>query len=178
MCLKSTRKKIKWYLNSGCSRHMTGDKEQFNKLDAKDGGHVTFGDNAKGKIIGIGEISNSQSLSIHHVLFVDGLKHNLLSISQLCDMGNKVTCYPKNCFISSLDEDKVIFSGKRLDNVYVIDLNKIDNKDIKCLMSISYDIWTWHRRLEHVNFELLNGLCKHELVISLSNLEFTKNMKV
>ena len=37
---------------------MIGDKEQFNKLDAKDGGHVTFGDNAKGKIIGIGEIGN------------------------------------------------------------------------------------------------------------------------
>ena len=35
---------------------MTGDKKQFNKLDAKDGGHVTFGNNAKGKIIGIREI--------------------------------------------------------------------------------------------------------------------------
>ena len=58
MCLKSTRIKSEWYLDSGCSRHMTGDKEQFNKLNAKDGGHVTFGDNAKGKIIGIGEIGN------------------------------------------------------------------------------------------------------------------------
>ena len=74
---------------------MTADKEQFHKLDAKDGGHVTFGDNAKGKIVGIGEIGNLQSLSIHHVLFVDGLKYNLLSISQLCDMRNKVTFYPK-----------------------------------------------------------------------------------
>ena len=117
---------------------MTGDKEQFNKLGAKDGGYVTFGDNAKGKIIGIGEISNPQSLSIHHVLFVDGLKHNLLSISQLCDMRNKITFYPKNYFISSLDDDKVIFSGERVENVYVIDLNKIDNKDVKCLMSISH----------------------------------------
>ena len=62
------------------------------------------------------------------MLFVDGLKHNLLSISQLCDMGNKVTFYPKNYFVSSLDEDKVIFSGERVDNVYVIDLNKIDKK--------------------------------------------------
>ena len=118
---------------------MTEDKEHFNKLDAKDGGHVIFGDNAKGKIIGIGEICNPQSLSIHHVLFVDDLKYNLLSISQLCDIGNKVTFYLKNCFVSSLDKDKVIFSGKRVDNVYVIDLNKIDNKDIKCLMAISYD---------------------------------------
>ena len=56
---------------------MTGDKEQFNKLYTKDGGHVTFGDNAKGKIIGIREIGNLQSLYIHHVLFVDGLKYNL-----------------------------------------------------------------------------------------------------
>ena len=96
---------------------MTEDKEQFNKLDAKDGGHVTFGDNAKRKIIGIREISNPQSLSIHHVLFVDGLKHNLLSISQLCDIGNKVTFYPKNYFVSSLDEDKEIFSGEKVDNV-------------------------------------------------------------
>ena len=58
MCLKSTRIKSKLYLDSRCSRHMTGDKEQFNKLDAKDGGHVTFGYNARRKIIGIGEIGN------------------------------------------------------------------------------------------------------------------------
>ena len=58
MCLKSIGTKSKKYLDSGCSRHMTGDKKQFNKLDTKNGGHVTFGDNAKGKIIGIGEIGN------------------------------------------------------------------------------------------------------------------------
>ena len=73
MCLKSTRIKSKWYLDSRCSRYVTGDKEQFNKLNAMDRGHVTFGDNAKGKIIGIREIGNPQSLTIHHVLFIDGL---------------------------------------------------------------------------------------------------------
>ena len=109
------------------------------------------------------------------MLFVDGLKYNLLSISQLCDMGNKVTFYPKNCIVSSLDEDKVIFSGERVDNVYVIDLNKIDNKDIKCLMSISHDTWTWHRRLGHANFELMNDLFKNELVIGLPKLKFNKD---
>ena len=116
----------------------TGDKEQFNKFDAKDEGHVTFGDNAKGNIIGIGEIDN-QSLSIHHVLFVDCLKYNFLSISQLCNTANKVTFYPKNYFVSSFDEDKIIFSGEMVDNAYVIDLNKINNKDIKCIMYISHD---------------------------------------
>ena len=46
-------------------------------------------------------------------------------------MENKVTFYSKNYFVSSIDKDKVIFSGERVDNVYIIDLNKIDNKDIK-----------------------------------------------
>ena len=77
--------------------------------------------------------------------------------------------------VSSLDEDNVIFSGKRVDIVYIIDLNTIDNKDIKYLMAISHDIWTWHRRLGHANFDLLNDLCKHELVIGLPKLEFTKD---
>ena len=57
-------------------------------------------------------------------------------------MGNKVTFYPKNYFVSSLNEDKIIFIGERVDNVYAFDLNKINNKDIKCLISISYDTWT------------------------------------
>ena len=67
----------------------------------------------------------------------------------------RLLLYPKNCFVSSLDEDKVIFSVERADNVYVIDLNKVDNKDIKCLidikclMAISHDTWTWHKRLGH-----------------------------
>ena len=52
---------------------MTGDKDQFISLESKDGGNVTFGDNAKGKIIGIGQVGNSNSLSIHKVLLVDGL---------------------------------------------------------------------------------------------------------
>ena len=90
-------------------------------------------------------------------------------------MRNKVTFYPKNYFVSSLDEDKVIFSGERVDNIYVIDLNKIDNKDVKCLMSISYDTWTWHRRLGHINFELMNDICKNKLVIGFPKLKFNKD---
>ena len=90
-------------------------------------------------------------------------------------MRNNVTFYPKNYFVSSLDEDKEIFSGEKVDNVQVINLNKIDNKDIKCLMSISHDTRTWHRRLGHANFELMNDLCKNELVIGMPKLKFNKD---
>ena len=56
----------------------------------KNEGYVTFGDNAKRRTIGQGNIGNDTSSLIESVLLVDGLKHNLLSISQLCDKGFKV----------------------------------------------------------------------------------------
>ena len=65
---------------------MTGDFSKFSTFTKKDGGFVTFGDNAKGKIIGIGNVGNSPTPIIENVLLVDNFKHNL-SISQLCDKG-------------------------------------------------------------------------------------------
>ena len=50
----------------------------------------TFGDNAKWRIIGQGNIGNDTFSLIESVLLVDDLKHSLLSISQLCDKGFKV----------------------------------------------------------------------------------------
>jgi hypothetical protein len=64
---------------------MTGDKNKFTSLTLKDGGNVKFSDNSKRKIIDIGNIGKTHSLIIEDVLLVDGLKHNLLSISKFCD---------------------------------------------------------------------------------------------
>ena len=58
-------------------------------LKPKSGGDITFGDNSKGQIEGIGIIGNKSSIFIEKVLLVNGLKHNLLSISQLFDKGFK-----------------------------------------------------------------------------------------
>ena len=69
---------------------MIGDESKFTFLTKKNGGYVTLGDNVKRKIIGQGNIGTDISSLIENVLLVDGLKHNLLSISQLCDKGFKV----------------------------------------------------------------------------------------
>src|ERR1044072_6350616 len=74
-----------WYLDSGCSRHMTGERHMFQKLELKAGGVVGFGGTQKGKIMGSGTISYGKSSSIKNILLVEGLMHNLLSISQLAD---------------------------------------------------------------------------------------------
>ena len=59
---------------------MTSDSKLFSKLEKKKGGTITFGDNANG-IFGISTIGNDSSTCIENVLFIDGLKHNLLSVS-------------------------------------------------------------------------------------------------
>ena len=69
-----------WYVASGCSRHMTGEKSNFLSLTATDGGSVAFGNGKSGTIVGIGKIGESLSHSIDGVYLVDGLKHNLLSV--------------------------------------------------------------------------------------------------
>ncbi|CAL1413172.1 unnamed protein product [Linum trigynum] len=79
-----------WYLDSGCSHHMFGKNYLFNSLVMKRGGKVTFGDDSQGIIVGSGNIGKSPGPFIKNVLLVDGLKHNLLSISQLCSNGNRV----------------------------------------------------------------------------------------
>ncbi|CAN1324971.1 hypothetical protein LINPERPRIM_LOCUS33315 [Linum perenne] len=63
---------------------MTGDKRLFSLLEEFKGGKVIFGDNDKSRIMGKGTIGKQPEPVFHNVLFVPNLKHNLLSISQLC----------------------------------------------------------------------------------------------
>jgi len=68
-------------LEIGCSKHKTRDKRKFVNLLLKQEGHVTYGDNNKGIILGRGTIGDKNTFWINDVLFVEGLKHSLLSIS-------------------------------------------------------------------------------------------------
>ena len=86
VCLKSHhQKEMKWYLDSGCSRHMTRNKSQFKSLRPKDGGIVKFVDGIKSKIVGICNVGKNNSDLITDVMLVEGLTHNFISISQFCD---------------------------------------------------------------------------------------------
>ena len=100
-----------WYLDSGCSKHMTGDKSQFLSLVAYNGGTVTFGDNVKGDIIAIGKVGKSQHCSIDNVFLVEGMRHNLLSISQFCDKGNTVRFTCEKCLVVDCNTGNTILEG-------------------------------------------------------------------
>jgi len=75
---------------------MTSDLAKFTKLSLKNEGIVTYRDNNKGKILGTRTISNGSSFNIKDVLPVESLKHNLISITELCDKGYNVVFEPKS----------------------------------------------------------------------------------
>lgn len=58
VCLVTGSNKNKWYLDSSCSRHMTGDKIKLNNIKETDYGEVIFGDSGKDKVIGIRNVGN------------------------------------------------------------------------------------------------------------------------
>ncbi|XP_074318518.1 uncharacterized protein LOC141655331 [Silene latifolia] len=161
-----------WYLDSGCSRHMTGDKNLFLSLKPFNGGKVTFGDNKKGKVVGIGKIGISPSHAISEVYLVEGLKHNLLSISQLCDKGNKVVFHSYGCRIIIEGTSNVILEGQRKRNVYMIDLNAIPTNSFTCMKVTLDDPCLWHKKFAHISSTILNKLKRWDLVEGLPAIKF------
>ena len=153
---------------------MTEDESKFTFLTKKKREYVTFGDNAKGRIIGQGNIGNDISFLIKSVLLVDGLKHNLLSISQLCDKCFKVIFEASHCIIKDIQNDKTIFMGHRCDNVYEINISKYDGHD-RYFSSMDDQSWLWHKRLGHANMNLISQLNKDELVRGLPKINFQKD---
>ena len=160
-----------WYLDSSYSRHMTRDKSKFVSLTIKQEGFVTYGYNNKGKILGYGNVGTSQTTCIENVLYVEGLKHNLLSISQLCDKGFDISFTSSFCMIFNPLNDMKL-KGNRLDNIYMLDLEKAFISESKCLLSKNDDAWIWHRRFAHIHMNHLNKIIAKDLVIGLPKPKF------
>jgi len=118
---------------------MTKDASKFLSISLEQDGHVTYGDNNKGKILGKGTIGNENSLHIHDVLYVEGLKHSLLSISQLYDRGYQVTFRMNSCEIRLPNSKDVMLIGKRSNNIYLLDISS--STSIGCLLTKHEESW-------------------------------------
>ena len=104
-----------WYMDSGCSKHMTGRKELLTNFRDRYYGKVKFGNNHYAPIMGYGEIVQ-KNIIIKKVAYVEGLGHNLLSIGQFCDKGLEVNFRSTNCCVRTY-EGKQLLGGTRKSNL-------------------------------------------------------------
>jgi hypothetical protein len=164
-----------WLMDSSCSRHMTENKKWFSSLTPlSHKEYVTFGDDRKGKVLGIGIIKVNDCFTLNDVALVDRLGYNLLSVSQLCD-ANLSVLFRKS------DSHVLDSSGKR-----VCGISRIGNvfqsgffaqSSLRCLISqSSSELWKWHRRLGHLSFNLLRRLSGLGLLRGLPLLKFESDL--
>jgi hypothetical protein len=164
LVLSAQRKKNPWYIDSGCSKHMTGDRNKFLTLSDSKSGNVTFENDAPGKIKGKGIVNLCNGKrKAQDVLLLEDLKHNLLSVSQVCDRGCEVFFTSKDCRIKTVDSGQLVAKGIRKENnVYVLK----EEEEEECNLSKYDESWLWHRRLGHLNFDHIiklrnNGAVKY-----------------
>nr|GEW83822.1 hypothetical protein [Tanacetum cinerariifolium] len=138
---------VLWYLDSGCSKHMTVDRSQLVNFVQKFLGMVKFGNDHVATIIG-----------------------------QFCDSNLEVAFRPNTCFIRNLDRVDLL-TGSWGNNLYTMFLQDMMASSPICLLSKASKTksWLWHRRLSHLNFGAINHLARQGLVRGLPKLKFEKD---
>ncbi|KAJ9544869.1 hypothetical protein OSB04_024576 [Centaurea solstitialis] len=165
-----------WYIDSGCSRHMTGTLELLSHYVNKEGSSVAFGGNQKGKIKGYGMIVKGE-ITVNQVSYVDGLKYNLISVSQLYDNGMDVKFNIKYCVLYKADTLIEVMRANRRGDLYLLIFDALDEKEEICLISSmkNEEAWLWHTRFCHLNFHTLEKLVRLKLVKGLPTIKFEKD---
>ena len=164
-----------WYVDSGCTSHMTGRRDLLSNYVEERVGTLKFGDRQGGRIRGYFTVTNG-TITINKVTFIEGLDHNLLSSSQFSENGYLVTTFVIGCSINN-EDGKEIIHGKRCSGLYAVDFRVIQCKEKISLLSMASkeDSWLWHPRLSIQNFKDINKLVNKELVVGMPELRLGKD---
>lgn len=133
-------------------------------------GSVTFGNGVEGNVLRIGTLNFKGLPKIKKVLLVEGLKANLLSISQICDQGYTINFDKDNYFILNKNGENVLEGFRSNDNCYTM------LSSIMCQSFVNNNTDVWHAKLGHINFKILKKLSHEGIVRGLPKL--VKNLMV
>ncbi|KAJ9547256.1 hypothetical protein OSB04_019799 [Centaurea solstitialis] len=120
-----------WVVDSGCSRHMTGTLELLTSYIKQEGSSMAFGGNQKGRIKGYGMIVKGE-VRMNQVSYVDGLKHSLISVSQLCDNRLDVLFKIKFCVMYKADTLVEVMRANRRGDLYLMCFHTLEAKEEIC----------------------------------------------
>jgi len=152
---------------------MTGCKSLLDEYRVQSGPKITFGDDASGDTEGYGVLNNGQ-VKFAHVAYVNGLKYNLISVSQLCDVGYRVLFDVSRGIIFN-QEWKVVLIAPRKGNVYQMDMETTPSEQCFYSKADEDTNWLWHKRLSHLNFKNINKLSRKSLADGMPPLSFSKD---
>ncbi|KAH9779126.1 hypothetical protein KPL71_007607 [Citrus sinensis] len=168
-----------WIVDSGCSNHMTGDRQKLQNCSEYKGNRVVVtADNSRLPIAHIGKAIvtprySPNQVPLQDVYHVPGMKKNLLSVAQLTSSGHYVLFGPQNVkvFRDLKISEKPTMEGRRLESVYVMSAESayVD----KTRRNETADLW--HMRLGHVSYSKLSAMVKKSMLKGLPQLDVRTN---
>nr|GEX27078.1 retrovirus-related Pol polyprotein from transposon TNT 1-94 [Tanacetum cinerariifolium] len=166
---------VLFIVDSGCSKHMTGNLKLLINFVEKFLGTVKFGNDQIAPILGYGDLVQG-AVTIKKVYYVEGLNHNLFFVGQFCDADLEVAFRKSTCYIRNLKGNDLL-TGSHGTDLYSITLQDINCPNPICLIAkaTSSQAWLWYRRLSHLNFDTINLLSKNDIVVGLPKLKFVKD---
>nr|KYP50124.1 Retrovirus-related Pol polyprotein from transposon TNT 1-94 [Cajanus cajan] len=165
-----------WYLDTGCSNHMTFQKSWFIDLNEKIKSRVKFADNSTMKCEGKGKIlirrKDGKTAVISNVLYVPAMKHNLLSIGQLLQKGYLIDWNDQMLRILDKNGSPILKAPLSNNRTFRVDISV---SDYMCFAAAVLDTnWLWHLRFGHLNFGSLSQLAGKEMVVGLPHIQKSK----
>lgn len=160
-----------WFIDSGASVHMSCKRDWFDTYhEINNGGHIYLGDNRSHEIKGYGDISvmmpNGQEKQIQNVVYVPGLKKNLISVSTIIDQHLKIEFVKSHCLVKDVQDNyKVVAKGMRVGGLYKLDVMKNGHQALTSIGMSTIEIW--HQRYGHLNHNDLMLLQKKLMVEGL-----------
>jgi hypothetical protein len=116
---------------------MTGERRMFTSFEKNEceSDCITFSDNSQGQVLGFGKIAITTEHSISNVLLVESLNYNLLSVSQLCEMGYNCLFTDKGVTVFRRSDDSFIFKDVLRVKLYLENFIPEEVKLDRCLIA-------------------------------------------
>lgn len=180
--IQDSNREVVWFLDSGCSNHMSGDKRWFVEIDQSFRQSVRLGNDSKMVVMGKGSIRmqvEGRTHTITEVFYVPELKNNLLSIGQLQEKKLAILIHENVCKIYHPINGLIMQTSMSVNRMFVLRA-AIPTAASKpcCLHASSGDSTTnlWHKRFGHLNMKGLRTLAYRKMVIGLPILKASSKM--
>ena len=142
-----------WYIDSGCTAHMTYDRSAFTSYSTVPHSNVDLGANASATVVGEGIVKiqavvngKTKLCTIRNVKHVPTLRYQLLSVTAMAALGVRCVLDDDGAVLMRKSNKHILATGSIVNGLYALDTCSF--ADDTALVA---DLGLWHKRLAHVS---------------------------
>jgi len=163
-----------WYIDSGCSNHMTGNVDLLVDVRTNVAGKVQMPTGALVDVAGMGSLiidTTKGRKYIREVMYLPGLKENLPSVGQMDEHGYFLVFGEGMCKVFDSSSMGCLIMKVQMNKNRCYPVSLVGENQLLMKTNLVHSTWTWHKRLGHLHFKGLKQLRDKDMVHGLPQLE-------